>query len=145
MSEFLGDKGAGLHLATLKQALDAAYLRQQVIANNIANINTPGFRGSYVAFEEFFKEAVDEAFASLSRRGEITQASYLDDIRPENLPFGEINLEDIHAEIRKSDSPVDLNQEMAKLAQAQIQYSALIDSIKGGFGVYKYIIENIGK
>ncbi len=36
----------------LSRAMDAATLRQQIAANNIANVNTPGFRRSFVRFEE---------------------------------------------------------------------------------------------
>jgi flagellar basal-body rod protein FlgB len=36
----------------LKKSLDAAALRQRVIAHNIANINTKGFKRSDVVFEE---------------------------------------------------------------------------------------------
>ena len=37
---------------TLKRGLDASYLRQQVISNNIANVDTVGFKASRVVFED---------------------------------------------------------------------------------------------
>ena len=40
-----------LTLPALTTALDAAAIRQQVIANNIANANTPGFQAQRVSFE----------------------------------------------------------------------------------------------
>ncbi len=36
----------------LNQALDGSALRNQVLANNIANVDTPGFKRSEVLFEE---------------------------------------------------------------------------------------------
>mgnify|MGYP000530431163 CR=1 FL=1 len=42
----------------LQKALDAASLRQNVLANNIANVNTPGFKRSYVSFEESLQQAL---------------------------------------------------------------------------------------
>lgn len=36
----------------LSGLLDAASLRHQVIAHNVANVNTPGFHGREVSFEE---------------------------------------------------------------------------------------------
>ena len=40
----------------LQAALKGASLRQAVIANNIANLNTPGYRRRAVAFEKSLAE-----------------------------------------------------------------------------------------
>lgn len=42
----------------LEAGLQAASLRQSVIAHNIANVGTPGFRRSAVDFERVFAEAM---------------------------------------------------------------------------------------
>lgn len=49
------DDGATLALG---RALDGVALRQRVTANNIANVMTPGFRASKVAFEQSLAGAV---------------------------------------------------------------------------------------
>ena len=36
----------------IKTSLDATELRGRTIANNIANVNTPGYKRKYVSFEE---------------------------------------------------------------------------------------------
>ncbi len=41
----------------LKRSLDAYTLRQRVIAENIANAETPGFRAKQVEFESLLREA----------------------------------------------------------------------------------------
>lgn len=43
---------------TLHSALDGLSLRQQVIADNIANVDTPGFRASSVDFETSLTRAI---------------------------------------------------------------------------------------
>lgn len=48
-------------LNVLQKGLDAGALRQRVIANNVANINTPGFKKSYVSFEDQLKAAVQSS------------------------------------------------------------------------------------
>ena len=45
-------------LVSIKKGLDAGALRQRVIANNIANVNTPGFKKSAVEFESLLKAAL---------------------------------------------------------------------------------------
>ena len=42
----------------LEAGMKAASLRRAVIANNIANVNTPGYRRKAVEFEKFMAEAI---------------------------------------------------------------------------------------
>lgn len=49
-----------LTLPALTTAMDAALIRQQVIANNIANVNTQGFRPQQVRFDVAFDAAAAE-------------------------------------------------------------------------------------
>ncbi|HBA84867.1 MAG TPA: flagellar basal body rod protein FlgB [Verrucomicrobia bacterium] len=46
-------------LQVLDKLLDVSALRQRVLANNIANINTPGFKREDVTFRDAFKEAIE--------------------------------------------------------------------------------------
>jgi len=43
----------------LTRGMDAAALRQQVIADNIANVDTPGFKAQGVRFESLLSDAVE--------------------------------------------------------------------------------------
>ena len=61
----------------LERSLDVASLRQQVTANNIANINTPGYRSQQVLFEEELRESLQEA------RPRIVTSSHRADINNE--------------------------------------------------------------
>ena len=45
-------------ISALTSALDGLSLRQRAIADNIANINTPGYRAKRVAFEEALAASV---------------------------------------------------------------------------------------
>ena len=54
--------GAGNGVVEYLQAgLRAVSLRQAVIANNIANANTPGYRRGVVEFEKLLSEAMESA------------------------------------------------------------------------------------
>jgi flagellar basal-body rod protein FlgB len=50
--------------AALEAGLKAAALRDKVIANNIANLNTPGFRRSQVEFEDLLASAMESSKTS---------------------------------------------------------------------------------
>ena len=49
-------------------ALDALSMRQRVIANNIANIQTPGFQARRVQFEDALARAVDGGNGAVTAR-----------------------------------------------------------------------------
>jgi flagellar basal-body rod protein FlgB len=44
---------------TMRSALDSLSLRQRTIADNIANVQTPGFRAGRVSFEDSLRAATD--------------------------------------------------------------------------------------
>jgi flagellar basal-body rod protein FlgB len=61
----------------LESALDGLSMRQKAIANNIANINTPGYTAERVSFEDALAASVNagngSASASMSRSLEPTR------------------------------------------------------------------------
>ena len=125
------------HTKMLENALDAASLRQQVISNNIANVNTPGFKPSTVAFEEHMRKAMaskDDGFdmASLG-------------FTPEEIEFfgGEqADVDNIKPTVHQSTGKVDPNQEMVNLAKNQIYYNAVASKLSGYLGAISYVIDN---
>lgn len=51
---YLGDKQFGL----LEKVIDASVIKHKVIANNIANVNTPGYKRLDISFETELKVAL---------------------------------------------------------------------------------------
>jgi flagellar basal-body rod protein FlgB len=45
----------------VERALDAAWTRNEVIAQNIANVDTPGYKRKVVKFEEFLDAEMQKA------------------------------------------------------------------------------------
>jgi flagellar basal-body rod protein FlgB len=52
----------------MKSALDALALRQRVIADNIANVDTPGFLAGRVSFEDALAAAVERGSGTAATR-----------------------------------------------------------------------------
>lgn len=75
---FLGN-GFGKAIDILQRSMDASVLRENIIANNIANANTPNFKASYLDFESSLKAALD------SENQTDTFAAKLTD--PRHIPF----------------------------------------------------------
>ncbi|HPU18021.1 MAG TPA: flagellar hook-basal body complex protein, partial [Bacillota bacterium] len=53
----------------LKKGLDVTWLRNEVIANNIANVNTVGYRSSRVLFQDLFSQLLRGGSAPVGNFG----------------------------------------------------------------------------
>lgn len=104
----------------LWKSLDASAMRQKAIANNIANVNTPGYQRIEVEFESELRKALDPT----RLQGAMTQEGHMEIGRP--------SIDSLHPEAYRPEDPtlpgqinnVDIDMEMAKLAENQILYNA---------------------
>lgn len=115
-----------LTFTVLRGALDALALRHRVIANNIANVDTPGFKAREVIFETVLKDA-------LSRASGAGGGHVLPEVRPKIVTLaGDSYL--------INGNGVDIDLEMAKLAENTVRYSALSRALSEKLGLIKYVI-----
>ncbi|MCA9793755.1 MAG: flagellar basal body rod protein FlgB [Candidatus Eremiobacteraeota bacterium] len=127
----------------LEKAIGAATLRQQVISNNMANVNTEGYTAQTVAFENHLREAMDNDEAA----GSDTDFSPAGVVDPEFAidGAGGWTKASLQPTIEDVGGKVDVNSEMASLAKNQIMYNALASKISGIYGSLKWIVENSGR
>lgn len=105
-------------IPAVEKSLDAAMLRSRAIANNLANLTTPGYQRIEVAFEDKLKEAMD-----MKRLAGTAD-------KPGHMRLGRPDLENVHAVAYRSQDPtlpgdvnnVDVDMEAAKLAENEILY-----------------------
>ena len=114
-------------MALVQRSLDAAALSHKVISDNLANVDTPGFKRSEVVFASKLREAMD----ARTKSGEKLDAMRTD---PGHLAFSKAPLVDEvqpmvvqmnDTTMRNDGNNVDIDNEMAKLAQNTILYTAL--------------------
>jgi flagellar basal-body rod protein FlgB len=112
----------GTKIPVLNRALDAYALRQKVIAGNLANIATPGYKARSVKFEEELSGAL--------------QAGCIPGITtdPRHMPIGGQTAGGTAPAVQTSPvgdqtdalasgvNNVDLDQEMAELAKTQLRF-----------------------
>lgn len=104
----------------LASALDGVSLRQQVTANNLANVDTPGFRATSVDFETQLKAAIND--------GEFNAGAPVDPgftTTPTDTPVGE------------NGNNVDLRKEAMAAMQSQYQYQILTRAVSERFNLIK--------
>lgn len=119
----------GVTSQLVRLALDVSALRQQVIANNIANRNTPGFASQRVSFEEYFDQNMINTVNSIHDNQLVNR------------------LEDIEARLAQGDlinatenNGVEFDVEMAKLAENVLRYQALLEGLSKRGSVIKMAV-----
>jgi len=125
---------ASPHAVVLEQALNSASFRHKVISNNIANINTPGFKKSEVPFEQQLGSILDNNNQQLSRTHERhLNAKNKNDLTPAARTLSNYSL-------RTDGNNVDIDIEMAELAKNNIYYDAVAQQLSRYFSNIKSAI-----
>lgn len=112
--------------AVLGYALDGLSLRQNTIADNLANIDTPGFRATAVDFESVLRAAVDgapDSDGAMARR--LGGASPLE--MDANTPAGE------------NGNNVDMRKESLAAVQSQFMYQMVARAVSDRFALVKTV------
>lgn len=113
----------------LGKALDASWKRNEVIANNIANAQTPNFKKSEVEFESLLND-----FLSKDKLpGVVTNDKH--------IPIGFTNIDQLQHNVVTSDNystrldgnNVDIDVEMAEEAKNFITYNTLMTQMNSHF------------
>ena len=122
-------------LKYLEKGLDAAWTRNQVISNNIANVDTPNFKSSKVEFESVFKSALEnEGFtAKRTREKHMDFSDDIDSVSP-------VIEQNDSTTMRADGNNVDIDYENAELAKNTIYYNTLIEKMNSEFSRLKLAI-----
>jgi flagellar basal-body rod protein FlgB len=111
----------------LESSLNAAAFRQKVIANNIANVDTPHFKRSDVRFEELLQK-------------EMGQSATLVGYRTHPLHFqigGQAGsgqaapqvVKDERSVMNNNQNNVDIDYEMSLMAKNQLRYNVMVQQV----------------
>lgn len=123
-------------ITLLERSLDATSLRNKVVSNNIANIDTPGFKRSDVSFEQ----TLQEVLSGQSLTGKTTDPRHIAIGNSSVSGVQPTTVADRSTSMRLDGNNVDIDAEMVLLATNQIQFNALTTQINHQFGLLKYAI-----
>lgn len=121
------------YINVMSRAADAAWLRNEALANNMANATTPGYKRQDVDFESELKKALkynrytsmDDKVANL-KIDRLEPRTYTD-----NAGFS----------YRLDGNNVDPDTEPVMLAENQLKYQGLIDSINQEFANLRSVMK----
>lgn len=118
----------GADIFLLQKSLDAVWLRQRVISNNIANAETPGYKSKSVRFEELL--------ADLVGKGSVDSEKFIAAVEKLEPRI----IENRATSTGEDGNNVDLDKENIELARAQLQYEYLVTSLNSQLNRMKYAI-----
>lgn len=124
--------GAYNYVNVLDKALDASWTRNGVIANNIANVDTPGYKRQDVDFEEYL---LNEVGYTDNLDGEVAGAD-LDSLTATTYT------DYANVSYRIDGNNVDIDTENAELAKNQIKYYTMLDSVTQEFSRLKSVAKS---
>lgn len=120
------------YINLLTKAADASWKRETVISNNIANVNTPGYKRKDLNFQGVLTE-------ELGRCKHESLDSKVSDVDPSRLD-PQIYVDSANYSYRMDGNNVDIDTENVELASEQIRYEGLTDCINSEFERMKAVI-----
>lgn len=127
-------------LSLIERGLDYSSARQGALADNIANVDTPGYQRKDASFEQVLAAANDTSGVGAPLTGLTSDPGHIP-IGPQSAGAIEVDT-DSSGPMRIDGNNVDMDAEMAKLAQNQLYYQTLTELAGRQFSDLKYVIEH---
>ena len=121
------------YVNVMGKAADAAWQRNEIIANNIANVDTPNYKRQDINFEAQLRRALGES------RYETVDAKVAHITTSELKP--RVYTDAANFSYRVDGNNVDIDTENVELASNQIQYNGLVTSINHEFSNLKMVLK----
>jgi len=132
----LSEGGGPNTISALARALDAAAMRQEAVAANLANVNTPGYQRRDVAFSLPPPADAEAATLVLAR----TDSRHLNGLVAASSGGGPRLVTDGSGAMRLDGNNVDPDAEAARLAETEITFAALTQALSSQFGALRIAI-----
>lgn len=123
----------------LAASLKFREMRQELMTGNVANAQTPGYKAVKLDFEEALARATDVD-------GNLSMAAT--DERHFNVGGGGFNnlepevMEDPNGVVSENGNTVDVEAEMARMAENKIMYDTTVQLMNKKLGLMKYALNN---
>ncbi len=126
-------------MSGLTAALNFRLMNQNVIAGNIANADTPGYKAQKVEFEDALRNALQVSGRLPMERGDNDHF-----VRNDSGHIDAEIYDNPNGLVREDGNTVDRNAEAVNMAENQIQYDAATEMIRRKIGMLKYAISEGG-
>ena len=120
----------GNTISMAQKSLDYLWKKQEVTANNLANVDTPGYKKKTVSFEDTFRRKM-EAAVSAGDPDQVRQAITESDYRV----FSQ------NSSARVDENNVNADVEYTELSRTALHYQYMIQSVKSDITRYRSAIK----
>ena len=121
------------YVNVLDKAADASWSRENILTNNIANVNTPGYKRKDLNFENTLKTELGcckhESLDSKMKDVDLSRLNLSVYVDSSNYSY------------RLDESNVDIDTEEVELASEQIRYQGITAGINGQFDRMSSVIK----
>ncbi len=107
----------------IEQGLDATWMQQKIISQNIANADTPGYKAKTVSFKAVIEEKNEKMKSHIEQQNQINLKTIVTEEDGTNQIFDGNN--------------IDAEKEMVSFADAQIRYDTLIQKMNSEFSMIR--------
>ena len=117
------------YINVLSKAADASWTRNEILTNNLANVDTPGYKRKDVSFQNYLLQELTSGDSTSLR-------TRINDVEVGNLnatvytDFNELSY-------RLDGNNVDVDTENVELASNQLYYQTVLDTINHQFQMLK--------
>lgn len=115
-------------ITLMNQDLNGLWERQKAISDNIANVETPGYKSKSVSFENQLQEAMSQYYTNK------------DDLINNLQQAKPVTAVSSNESLRADGNNVDIDAENIDLARTQLNYLYSLQEIKDQFARLKYAI-----
>lgn len=128
------ESGAFGYVNVLTSAADAAWTRNEILNNNIANVDTPGYKRQDMKFESLLQNEI-------ARQGK-TRSTL--DQKVANVDYKRLQpyvyTDNAELSTRLDGNNVDIDTEEAELASNQLMYDGIIEGLNSEFERMKAVL-----
>ena len=122
----------------LQGGLDAATKRQSVLANNVANADTPNFKRSDVNFESFLRQQESGLKSSLSAK--VTDSRHFQFGTVTGVPAAVVSTDETTS-MNNNDNNVDMDREQALSAENQLRYNSYVEQLNSQITMMRTVVQ----
>jgi flagellar basal-body rod protein FlgB len=119
-------------ISRLEQGISYSAIKQKTLSQNISNVDTPNYKAVDVSFEDELTNALSSIKAKKSN------SKHMDFSTNSTAPYEMSVRQDTY---NHNGNNVDIDKEMAMLAQNQIYNQALVDRLNGKFRSLQTVIK----
>lgn len=117
------------YINVLTKAADASWTRNEILSNNLANNDTPGYKRKDVTFESYLMQELTSGDSTSLR-------ARVNDVDLENLN-ATVYTDYSELSYRLDGNNVDIDTENVELASNQLYYQTILDTIDYQFDMLK--------